>query len=299
MHRPRPRAADGGRPTRASSARSSSGSPRNALEAMEGRGTPDRDARAGATRARSRSSSRTRGRAFPSEILPRVFDPFFTTKPPGQGTGLGLAIAQGIVADHGGRIEVRLAAWARAPPSASSCRRSGPLDDRARSGCWWPTTRRTCASSSSASCSRKGHAVDGVADGEAALERSARTIVPTCSLLDMKMPHDGGHRGAARAAGCPGGAAGHRHDRLPGGVDRGRGDEARRLRLPDQAGAHRGARHPDPQGGREGPSHPPERGPARPARPEPAPPAASSPAARGWRRCCASSTGWRPPTRRC
>jgi signal transduction histidine kinase len=46
------------------------------------------------------------GPGIPEKTLPRIFDPFFTTKPPGQGTGLGLAIAQGIVADHGGRIEV-------------------------------------------------------------------------------------------------------------------------------------------------------------------------------------------------
>ena len=76
----------------------------NGLEAMEGRG---------------RLVIRTRlageevvvefedaGPGIPDDVLPRIFDPFFTTKPPAQGTGLGLAIAQGIVADHGGRIEV-------------------------------------------------------------------------------------------------------------------------------------------------------------------------------------------------
>jgi signal transduction histidine kinase/putative methionine-R-sulfoxide reductase with GAF domain len=46
------------------------------------------------------------GPGIPEDVLPRIFDPFFTTKAPAQGTGLGLAIAQGIVADHGGRIEV-------------------------------------------------------------------------------------------------------------------------------------------------------------------------------------------------
>jgi PAS domain S-box-containing protein len=38
--------------------------------------------------------------------LPHLFDPFYTTKPVGEGTGLGLAISHGIIAGHGGRIEV-------------------------------------------------------------------------------------------------------------------------------------------------------------------------------------------------
>jgi signal transduction histidine kinase len=46
------------------------------------------------------------GRGIAPAHLSRVFDPFFTTKDVGEGTGLGLAISQGVVAAHGGRVEV-------------------------------------------------------------------------------------------------------------------------------------------------------------------------------------------------
>ena len=76
----------------------------NALEAMEGRGTLT-------IRSRRAHGSieielEDEGPGISEENLARIFHPFFTTKPPGQGTGLGLAIAQGIVTDHGGKIEV-------------------------------------------------------------------------------------------------------------------------------------------------------------------------------------------------
>lgn len=46
------------------------------------------------------------GDGMSEAVLEHIFVPFFTTKEISQGTGLGLPVAQGILAEHGGMLEV-------------------------------------------------------------------------------------------------------------------------------------------------------------------------------------------------
>jgi signal transduction histidine kinase len=54
----------------------------------------------------ARLSVEDNGCGIPEHLKQRIFDPFFSTRQRSGGTGLGLAISEGIIQEHGGRIEV-------------------------------------------------------------------------------------------------------------------------------------------------------------------------------------------------
>jgi two-component system NtrC family sensor kinase len=74
----------------------------NAVEAMPQGGTLEIDTSADASAVSVRFKDS--GNGLDPAALPQIFEPFYTTK--AQGTGLGLSISYGIVAAHGGRIDV-------------------------------------------------------------------------------------------------------------------------------------------------------------------------------------------------
>jgi two-component system NtrC family sensor kinase len=78
----------------------------NAMDAMDGTGTIHVRTGGAASGGDALVEVTDQGHGIPGSEIAKIFEPFYTTKSPGRGTGLGLSICYGIVAEHGGRIEV-------------------------------------------------------------------------------------------------------------------------------------------------------------------------------------------------
>jgi len=108
----------------------------NAVDAMDGRGalTVRAEAERTAEGAGVRVTIADSGSGIPPDVRARLFEPFYTTKEPGKGTGLGLHISYGVVARHGGRIEVDSAPGDPAADAAADDRRGRRLGAQPVSG---------------------------------------------------------------------------------------------------------------------------------------------------------------------
>ena len=193
---------------------------------------------ANACRTQSRSRSRHRLRhpgGGPAADLRAVLH---APRSVGKGTGLGLAIATASSARTAAPSRSR-ARSGRGRPSASTCRMAaactpvGAGMSRARS--WSSTTRRSSRASCSGASSARGE-LRGRRTGRAATRRCARSTRSRSTWSSSTSRcRDRRHRGAARVQRVRPDIdvimiTGLRRDR-----DRGRGDEARRVRLPHQA----------------------------------------------------------------
>lgn len=153
------------------------------------------------------------GQGMDEETRAHIFDPFFTTKSPGKGTGLGLSIVYGIVAEHGGFVEVqsqhgagsRFDVWlplaeataaAEVVPSATCCPLPGGTET-----ILLVEDEESVRSLVRNMLTEAGYRILEAADGEEAL-----TLVKACRdpihllLTDVGMPHLRGPDLAAKLA---------------------------------------------------------------------------------------------------
>jgi PAS domain S-box-containing protein len=178
----------------------------NARDAMPGGGRLAIATRAVTLRAEEEHAGtwaclevRDTGVGMPPSVQSRIFEPFFTTKEVGQGTGLGLATTHGIVAQHGGWIDVEstvgegstFRVYLPALPAAAPVARAAPSRDVVRGNAVVlvvedePLVRQTV----SFSLQRLGHRVLEATNGRDALRvwderRDGIDLV----ITDMVMP---------------------------------------------------------------------------------------------------------------
>jgi PAS domain S-box-containing protein len=133
--------------------------------------------------------------------LPRIWDPFWTTKSEGEGTGLGLPVVHGIVATHGGSIDVKsepgvgTTFTVRLPAAAASGEASARSTQQAAKPPSASKPLDILVIDDEASIVRflesyltsRGHAVMVATDGPTALQLGERADFDVV-ICDMRMP---------------------------------------------------------------------------------------------------------------